>query len=207
MDITVSNVDGVIADLSGVSAKSLRAAVWAMNRAIVSGQVDMAREIAGDTGLKVGDVKKQLPTSQATYSNPRAAFGAPLERIPLIYFKAKGPEPSRGRGSGVSYALTGGRRRVAESFIATMRSGHRGVFKRVGKAGSRTGRIIGAVSGRKSRGAWGPNLPIAELFGPSLGHVFAKYRPKAITRTEEAFDKLFDHEFARLAEKQGSTGG
>jgi hypothetical protein len=45
------------------------------------------------------------------------------------------------------------------------------------------------------------------LFGPSLGHVFAKYRPKAIARTEEAFDKLFDHEFARLTEKTGSTGG
>lgn len=179
MDITVSNTDGVIADLSGVSAKSLRACVFAMNRAIVSGQTDMARSLASDTGLKISDIKKQLPISQANYSSPRARFGAPLERIPLQYFKARQTK------RGVTYALKGSRNRIPDAFLATMKSGHPGVFKRTTKK----------------------RLPIVELYGPSLGHVFAKYRPMGLARTKDAFDTAFAHEWERAMGKPGGASG
>lgn len=191
MDITVSNADSVIADLSGVSAKSLRACVFAMNRAIVSGQTDMARSLASDTGLKIGDIKRQMPIAQANYASPRARFGAPLDRIPLLYFKA------RQTRRGVSYDAGQGRKTLPGGFIATMKSKHEGVFARVPGSAMR----FQKPTWKKKREA------IREMWGPSLGHVFAKFRPQAIARTEEAFDKLFDHEFTRLTEKMGGSGG
>ena len=175
MDLEVRNTDVVTADLAGVSAKAMRGAIRAMNRAIASGRTAMTRDIARDTGLKVGDVKQALPIREASLTQAEAAFGAGLKRMPLIHFKARGPEPSRGKGRGVTYALTGSRNRVPNAFIATMTSGHRGVFKRIGTK----------------------RLPIVELYGPSLGHVFAKYRPAGLARTREAFDTAFAHEWER----------
>jgi hypothetical protein len=185
MQIELRNTDTVIADLAGVSAKAMRGAIRAMNRAIASGRTAMTRDIARDTGLKVGDVKDALPIREASLARAQASFGAGLKRIPLIYFKAKGPEPSRGKGRGVSYALTGSRNRIPDAFLATMTSGHRGVFKRTGPT----------------------RLPIQELYGPSLGHVFAKYRPVGLARTREAFDVAFTHEWDRAMGKSGAAGG
>jgi hypothetical protein len=175
------NDKAVIADLTGYSAKITRVAVRSLNRAIQSGKTAMTRDIARDTGLKVGDIKDAMPVVQATRERLMAVFGATLKRIGLIHFKARGPEPSRGRGRGVSYGLPGGRSRVADAFIAKMASGHPGVFKRTGRA----------------------RLPIVELYGPSLGHVFQKYRPAGLARTREAFETAFDHELARLTTGQG----
>jgi hypothetical protein len=176
MSITVANADAVIADLNGMQGKVMRGAVRSMNRAIASGRTAMVREIARDTGLKSGDVRDALPIRNATSASPRAAFGATLRRIPLIYFKARVPK----RKGGVSYSLAGGKSYISNAFIATMPSGHQGVFTRRGKK----------------------RLPIVELFGPSLGHVFAKYRPIGIQRTKDAFDTAFAHELSRLADKQ-----
>jgi hypothetical protein len=81
----------------------------------------------------------------------------------------------------VSYRLRGSRGRIPSAFIATMASGHTGVFARKTKK----------------------RLPIQELFGPSLGRVFAKYRPQGVARVLETFQKNFDHELA-FAKSQGA---
>jgi hypothetical protein len=179
------NAGAVIADLKGLGSKVMKAAVRSMNRAIQSGKTEMKRAIASDTGLRAGDVADALPLRLATTARAEAAFAATLKRIPLIYFKARGPEPSRGKGRGVSYALTGSRNRVPNAFIAAMKSGHRGVFARKGTK----------------------RLPIIELYGPSLGHVFRKFRPMGLARTKEAFDTAFAHELKRLMDKQEPAGG
>lgn len=150
-----------------------RAMVRAMNRAMASARTVMKTAIAEDTGLKSGDVLKALPLSPASLANPRARLAAGLKRIALIDFKAK----AAGRRGGVRYKIGGESKTIREAFIRTMKSGHQGVFVR--------------------RGA--KRLPIQELYGPSLGHVFAKYRPDAIARLQEAFTDNFGHElqFAR----------
>lgn len=132
----------------------------------------MTRLIAGDTGLKQKDIRESMVLRMASASSPEASLNAKLKRIPLIDFRAKGPEPSRGKGRGVSYRLPGGKGRVENAFIATMSSGHRGVFKRKGQ----------------------DRLGIVELKGPSLGQVFSKFRPQGAARVLEVFDKNFDHE-------------
>jgi hypothetical protein len=187
IEITLSGSDELLVDLAQAPESTTRAMVRALNRAIASTRTFMARAVARDVGLKYGDVLAAFRLRQATASAPEASVGASLKRIPLIKFGARGPEPSRGRGRGVTYAIgQGSRGRQPQAFIATVgTSGHRGVFVRDQRGG-------GSV--RKSRGAWSKNLPIRELYGPSLGHVFGKYRAQGLDVAREAFAKNFAHE-------------
>lgn len=170
--IAVDGVEQVARRFDTASEKVDRAKVRAANRAIGSARTVMVRAIAGDTGLPSRKVREALAFREATHARPSAELSARLKRIPLIDFNARGPEPSRGKGRGVRWRLTGSRGHDPKAFIARMRSGHRGVFKRKGTA----------------------RLGIAELHGPSLGHVFQKHRPAAIARAQEMFAKNMKHE-------------
>lgn len=153
--------------------RTQKATMRALNRALTTGHATLARLVAQDMGLKVSDVKAAIKSTEATSSRLEVRLAASLKRLPLIKFGARGPEPSRGKGRGVSYRIgTQGRTRIETAFIATVGAGHRGVFVRKGKS----------------------RLPIRELFGPSLGGVFAKYRPQGITAMREAFDARLAHE-------------
>lgn len=154
-------------------AKAGRAIVRSIKRGTMAGKTLMARLVAKDMGLKVGDVKTQIISREPRANDPvpTGELRAALKRIPLIKFRAKGPEPSRGQGRGVSYKLQGGRKRLPHAFIAPMGSGHRGVFMRRG-----TGR-----------------LPIVELFGPSIGRVFIKHQPQVMARAQEQISKELKH--------------
>lgn len=120
----------------------------AVRRAGTTARAEMARAVSEDSGLPVTRCKREIRV------NELGDLGVQLEitgnRIPLIDFAARGPEPSRGQGRGVSYRLPGGRGRDPHAFIATMQSGHRGVFRRTGKG----------------------RLPVIQLHGPSLVNVF-----------------------------------
>ncbi|KKM71004.1 hypothetical protein LCGC14_1434970 [marine sediment metagenome] len=151
--------------IASLRRKFPRAIKRAVKRAGTAGRAVMTKEIAADTGLPSKRIKQEIRINQL------GDTGVQLEvrgrRIPLIDFKAKGPEPSRGRGRGVSYRLPGGRGRAPHAFIATMPSGHRGVFRRRGSARS----------------------PIIQLHGPSLVRVFEKFLPLGAKRAEEALVK------------------
>lgn len=177
--LQTSEVDATLA--SG-QAKIEKALVRSLNRGIASGRTLMVSRIAKDTGLKSKDVRDALPMSEATLSRPVARLAASLKRIPLYKFGARGPMPSRGRGRGVSYKLpgSGGRQRVENAFVAQMKTGHMGVFRRKGPG----------------------RLPIIELYGPSIGRVFAKYREEALARAEEMFEQNFGREL-RFQESRG----
>jgi len=172
--ITITIDDrALLLELQGAPDRISRAVVRALNRAIKSGRTLMVREIARDTGLKSSTVREAIPIRPATLGQPTATMSASMKKIPLIEFKAKGPFPSRGKGRGVSYSLPGSAGRNPNAFLATMGTGHEGVFKRLTKA----------------------RLPIIELYGPSIGHVFMKYRAAGEARTKEMFLKNFEHEF------------
>ena len=191
-DLEMAGDKALIADFGEAPQAVTRAMVRALNRSIASGRTVMVRGIAGDIGLRSKDVREALRPREATLSRPEASLAASLKRIPLIEFRARGAEPSRGKGRGVTYRIGGASKRLEHAFIATMSSGHRGVFMRThallpGQSGPR-------FSSRKSKGAWSPNLPIKEKHGPSLGRVFAKHRPAGLARVREQFLKVFGHE-------------
>lgn len=167
MELVIEGDREITAAFDAYPARTSKAMVRALNRGITAGSTVMVRAIAQDTGLKSGDVKKALPMREASLSRPMAQLAASLQRIPLSRWNAR--QLTRG---GVSYRLKGGRGRHPHAFIRTMRSGHVGVFVRKGKK----------------------RLPIKELFGPSLGHVFRKLRPAGEARVLEVFRTTLDHE-------------
>jgi hypothetical protein len=144
----------------------------ALRRAGTTGRNEMTKAIAADTGLGSRRIKEEIKIVEVGDTTIQLEVRG--RRLPLIEFGARGPEPSRGRGRGVSYRLLGGRGRAPHGFIATMRSGHRGVFQRRGPR----------------------RLPIVELHGPSLVRVFEKYLPIGAARAEEALVKNLKHEIA-----------
>lgn len=154
------------AGIAALRGKFPAAVRRALKRAGTSGRAEMAQLISADTGLSSGAVKNAVKLEIS--GDAAVSIVATGGRIPLIQFKARGPEPSRGRGRGVSYSLPGGRALIGNAFIATMPSGHRGVFVRR----SGTGR-----------------LPIIEQFGPSLVRVFEKFRPQGQERALESLGK------------------
>lgn len=177
------NTDGVNAALDQLGQRGARAARRALKRTAMSVRTLMAAEVAKDTGLRVGTIRKEVQ-ARIDDNVMVATVSVSGRRIPLIDFHARGPEPSRGTGRGVSALSNGQRKRYPNAFIATMRSGHRGVFTRVGP------------SSKKSSGAWSKNLPIAQLFGPSLPHVFTKYLPLGAQLAETALVKNLEHELS-----------
>lgn len=164
--------------LQALGREAPRAITRALNRTIASARVLARRALAADLGLAQKFIDRDLATRNATFARLEAALTVRGRRLPLIAFGARGPEPSRGRGRGVSYRIgTGGRQTIASAFLATMPSGHRGVFKRRGTK----------------------RLPIAELFGPSLPHV-ARRRVFEAVRVKSSADleKNLQHEIAFL---------
>ncbi len=154
----------------------------ALNRTATSVRAVMARDIAGDIGLRVGTVRDELKVRLAAGGEQlTAAVSVSGARIPLSKFTTDGALkrylPSRGRGTVRVKGKT-----YPGAFVAQMRSSHVGVFRRTG------------ASTRKSPGAWGKNLPIVELKGPSLPHVFEKHVAAGIARGEEQLVKNLEHE-------------
>lgn len=117
----------------------------ALNRTATSARTATSRSLAKQTGLKVKDVRSRIRIERASYSHWRSAIRVSTERLPLLAFRA------RQTRRGVSYRTDSGGEMLPHAFIATMSSGHRGVFKRRTAA----------------------RLPIVELRGPSLGQVFS----------------------------------
>lgn len=172
IQVSIDGVEAITAHLVARRANLPIAEVRAINRTMGSVRTVMVRAIADDLGLKQKDVRDALRMSQASLGRPEAVLAAKLKRIELIDFSATGPEPSRGKGRGVSYKLSGSRSRIPNAFIATMSSGHRGVFVRKAKA----------------------RLGIRQLWGPSLGHVFAKHKAEGIARGREVLVANLKHE-------------
>jgi len=159
--------------LERIAAEQPQAFARALNRSAGSARTAMARAIREDMGLKATVVRERIHLTEARPDRLQAKLAAGLKRIPLIDFGARGPEPSRGKGRGVTAKIGPITRRYPHAFLARMASGHRGVFSRKGTA----------------------RLPIYEMFGPSLGHVFRKYLTLGTTRAEEAFTKNIKSEF------------
>lgn len=168
--------------LAYLRAQKPTAVFRAMNRSASSGRTLLTREIARNLALKSSTVRDQIVVEKASQRSAVARLSVSGARIPLIQFNARGPEPSRGKGRGVTARLPGGKGRYPHAFIATMGSGHRGVFERSGKA----------------------RLPVRELKGPSLPHVFVKYVPMAQDRMQEQFLKEITNEF-RFALRQAAS--
>lgn len=176
--IEVQGVNLVADEFERYPRRAQQIIVRALQRGGDAADTLMSRAVAADMGIKVSVVKEALRRRKPSIASPEYRLAAGFKRIALYDFSASPKEPpSRGRGRGVSYRMGKGnpRSRIANAFIARLKSGHVGVFARIGKA----------------------RLPIRELRGPSLGHVFAKYRAEALARGLDVFETTLNHELER----------
>ncbi len=174
------DVTAHVARLKDLGARGPAIAARAINRTAAAERTQAKRAIAADTGLRAKDVDAALQLERATPNRLQATVSVSGRRIPLIAFGARGPEPSRGRGRGVSYSLPKGRGRHPQAFIATMKSGRRGVFVR--------------TTPRR--------LPITELYGPSLPKSFENtYLGNAPERAQATLVKNLEHELSFALKK------
>lgn len=151
--------------------------VRALNRGAVTARTYMARAVAKDLRLKIGDVNAAIEVKQASQQNLRAIVMSTGAQISLMKFGARGPVPSLGRGNGVTAKLPApGKGKYPHAFIATVRRGQTNenlaVFERKGKA----------------------RLPLKKLHGPSIAHVFWKYQAAGLKAGEESVMKNLKHE-------------
>lgn len=157
----------------------------ALNRTAGSVRTVMSREVSKDIGLKVGTVRDAMNVRLARTDAQTAAITIGGARIALSKFMTDGAlkrlVPSRGRGT-VRARIGGKSQTYPGAFVAKLDSGHVGVFRRV------------RASTRKSSGAWSKNLPMTQLFGPSLPQVFGKHLGVGIARGEEQLAKNLEHE-------------
>lgn len=137
-------------------------AAQALNQAAAAAKMAMADAIAADLHVKTSDVKRFLWVTPAT-ADKLEAIVYPLGKagIPLVKLGATGPEPSRGKGGGVTVPGLGA---FPHAFLAKMPSGHRGVFERKGKV----------------------RLPIQELTTESIPSAFRRLRAVGAQRGQEA---------------------
>lgn len=176
MTVTVQVRNTGPALFAKLKAKAPAAIARSLNRAAVSARTAMIKPIAEDLRLTQTVVKSYIRTIDATTSRQVARLAASLKRLPLILFNAKASK----RGGVTARTATG---RYPNAFIATMRSGHTGVFVR--KLPTRS---------RKGMPRSSPALPIRELREPSVGFIFIKYRPLGIAAAEASFAKNFQSE-------------
>lgn len=152
----------------------------ALNRAGVSANAAILSAVSAETELKISTLRERINVGRpATPEHRSIRVYASTKGIPLIQFKARGPQPSRGRGRGVTAQIQGGSVTFPRAFIATMKNGRRGVFERGNKANP-----IGRA-----------RLPITEKYGPSVYLVAVRYRNVGIARGRESLIKNLQSEF------------
>jgi Prophage minor tail protein Z (GPZ) len=178
-----SNADSVVMDMLSAATEMPQATVRALNKTLDQATVQLARQVRDvGYGLKVSDIKKALRKVRASTGNMRATIKASGKPLPLINYSA------RQTSKGVSVNVLNGRKVIASAFIATMPSGHRGVFVREPTA-------IHKKVGSGSKASWHA-LPIRELYGPSVPDAVGNEKVKQALQQliTDRFPSILQHE-------------
>ncbi len=160
-----------------------KAKVRALNKIAAQAKVAASKEIrAAGYNMKAAAIKQKITIKRASSGNAVVVIKCSGRPIPLIAFSA------RENSTGVSVSVKHGRKLIKGAFIATMPSGHQGVYVRVGN------------QHKKINGKW-HGLPIKELFGPSVPAAFGNEIVQAALAklVREKFPTILEHEikFAR----------
>jgi len=158
----------------------------AIDKTAKNSRKQIVDRIANEIALKKKDIRDSIHYDKPSYTRWSARLDVYTNRIPLIKFGAKQTK------KGVSYRIekSGGREKIKSAFITEMpirgkkqTKRHEGVFKRTGKE----------------------RLPIRELLGPSLGHVFenaGNIAEQVQSDTNKRLVKNIDAQLAMILERR-----
>jgi hypothetical protein len=148
---------GLAVKMSADNAQYTRALNAAINRSGRSATADpLKKDLRERTSIKADRLNRALKVTPATFETLQYTVSASGRPIPLSYFDV------RQTRRGVSARAWGKRTVYRGTFIATMQTGHMGVFRRNQTASRRERRY-------DERGrVYYTELPIIELAGPSI---------------------------------------
>lgn len=163
----------------------------AINRAIQNVKKNMGKETSARYFISSGDVKKTVNVTKASKSNLKAAAISQGGGIALSIFKVNPGTPVRYRGKSRSPKVykagvkkSGGVKPLngdPKSFVAVMKSGHKGVFTRIS----------------------GDGLPIKQNYGPSVPQMVKNEDIMKIINKDanETLKKRIDAEVSNILRK------
>jgi len=157
-----------------------------VNRAATKTRTAAGRAISRILNIKAKTAKEAVSLTKANYRNWTARLHISGRRIPLIEFG--GTWQRRWAGAKYRIKREGGRETAEGAFIASVGSGHRGIFRRAGES----------------------RLPIYELYGPSVGAVMVGATTMLRTLEKDAgreLEKNIDSQVKLLLEQQGRAAG
>jgi len=173
MQITISKRDllSVEVALMGIQNGAVKALNRAINKSLTGVRTDKTNEAAKVLNMKKTDIRNAIKIGRATWSKLTGVVSRTGRPVPLAKFKQ-----TRQTKKGVSVLVkTGGQRTILKhAFIATMRSGHVGVYWREDREFVATG--APAKLPARAYGALpeGYRLPIKELYGPRVEDILAE---------------------------------
>ena len=175
--------------------------VSAINRSSTTVRANLTRRLTAEINLRAGDIRPLLSISNATESKLEGSVTVNRKPVPLIKFigarQVKGKptgvktpiqirpgvwrmiELTEGGGVSVKVFKNEPRELLGGAFIATMKSGHEGIFERRFEAGRHT------YSGPRV-----DRLKIEERFGPTLTGYIANAPQVAAEEQAKAIDVL-----------------
>lgn len=181
---------GITASLGKVMKDQQKAIVRALNKTADQARTAASQEVrAAGYNIKASAIKSSFSITKASKGRLVVVLKATGRPIGLINYGARQTK------SGVSVQVKAGRTILRHAFIATMPSGHRGVFERIGNTHKRIVR-----NGKALRTA----LPIKELFGPSIPQSLANAAVEAaiMAKIRQKFPESLRHELAFIASKR-----
>jgi Prophage minor tail protein Z (GPZ) len=188
LTFTVQGTEDLTRRLLNMGEDAPKAATRAINRALTSAKTLASRGLAAKLGVAQNVFARSLWTHRATWNDQEGAFVVGTARLKLVNLKASQV------ASDVAFRYKAGYRDIPEAagapFVATMPSGHTGIFVRSTRPPEHRG---GQAGYRKShRGSW---LPIGEVYGPPLSRVFQReLLPATLAKAEETLVKELNGE-------------
>ena len=163
-----------------------KAAISALTKIKNRAYTEAHRKIRSEYLIRLSDLNKAVKINKnASKAMPIASVLVEDKRIPLIRFFAK---EFRQKGGGVLVQVKRSNpwRLIPHTFIATTKSGHRGIFER---------KVVGGKRAKR--------LPIIELTGPAAAALFGSQAIKnRITSTvNEEWNSIFEREYQWFKQK------
>lgn len=157
-----------------------KAIVNAINRAAEGARTDAVKKARERYHVKAKDIRKTIEIERATYENQAAIVRAEGSPLALSKFKITPSKPPQKRRKKpvIARVIRGEGGPIPGAFVARMKSGHIGVFKRAGKS----------------------RLPITQLFGPSVPQMLGYETVTAFVeeRAQERLEQRLEYEIDRL---------
>ena len=195
INIDTKDIKKKIKHLEGIKNGGAKAVMRALNRTVNGMKTDAAKEVSSRYTAKQKDVKDKLQTGKASMSNLSVALrskGRPMASAKFRHTANK--NPGKKKGKPVSLVAMKGQRlmklhgdgKKSTAFMASMKSGHRGIFQRIVNLGDKD------------------REKIREVYSPGVVQMMDNKETREAIQNNAVnrFNKELDHQIKHLLDKR-----